>query len=291
MNVLVIGGSGFLGSHIADALSAANHTVTIFDIKPSVWASSSQIVVVGNISDECSLEREIKKSDVVYHMAGVADIAKAEADPLVTISDNIMGSAKVIDLCAKHSVRLMYGSTMYVYSKHGSFYRASKQAVETLIEVFHEQKALQYTILRFGSLYGPRAQSWNGLRRIVSEMINNNKIEFGGTGEEKREYINVVDAARMSVDLLSSAYLSKAITLTGIQVLTQSELLKMIKEILGTDVSISFNPESMTSHAHYKLTPYQYVPKSSTKLISSEYIDIGQGILELISELSEVSEN
>ena len=289
MNVLVIGGSGFLGSHIADALSAGNHTVTIFDIKSSAWASNSQTVVVGDISDQVLLEREIRKSDVVYHMAGIADIAEAEADPLLTISDNIMGSAKVISLCAKHSVRLMYGSTIYVYSKHGSFYRASKQAVETLIEVFHEKNGLQYTILRFGSLYGPRAQSWNGLRRIVSEMINNKKIEFGGTGGEKREYINVVDAARMSVDLLGAEYLSKAITLTGIQVLTQAELLEMIKEILGTDVSVTFNPES-TSHAHYKLTPYQYVPKSSTKHISSEYVDIGQGILELISELSDVPE-
>jgi UDP-glucose 4-epimerase len=289
MNVLVIGGSGFLGSHIADALSAGNHTVTIFDIKSSAWASNSQTVVVGDISDQALLEREIRKSDVVYHMAGIADIAEAEADPLLTISDNIMGSAKVISLCAKHSVRLMYGSTIYVYSKHGSFYRASKQAVETLIEVFHEKNGLQYTILRFGSLYGPRAQSWNGLRRIVSEMINNKKIEFGGTGGEKREYINVVDAARMSVDLLGAEYLSKAITLTGIQVLTQAELLEMIKEILGTDVSVTFNPES-TSHAHYKLTPYQYVPKSSTKHISSEYVDIGQGILELISELSDVPE-
>ena len=125
MNVLVIGGSGFLGSHIADALSADNHSVTIFDVKSSAWASNSQTVVVADISDQPLLEREIRKADVVYHMAGIADIAEAKTDPLQTISDNIMGSAKVISLCAKHSVRLMYGSTIYVYSKHGSFYRAS----------------------------------------------------------------------------------------------------------------------------------------------------------------------
>ena len=119
-------------------------------------------------------------------------------------------------------------------------------------------------------------------------MIKNKKIEFGGSGREKREYIHVIDAARMSVELLSSDYLSKAVTLTGIQVLTQGELLEMIKEILGVDVAVTFNPES-TSHAHYKLTPYQYVPKSSIKHISSEYVDIGQGILELISEISNES--
>ena len=63
----------------------------------------------------------------------------------------------------------------------------------------------------------------------------------------------------------------------------------MIVEIMDTDVAVEFDTES-TSYTHYKLTPYQYVPKSSTKHISSEYIDIGQGILELISELSNDTE-
>lgn len=288
MKALVIGGSGFLGSHISDALSESNYAVKIYDLNPSEWIKENQSFVQGDISDLVALEKEIKNADIVYHMAGIADIAESNNDPLQTISDNIMGSANIISLCAKHSVRLMYGSTIYVYSKHGSFYRASKQAVETLIEVFHEEKNLRYTILRFGSLYGPRSQTWNGLRRIVTEMINKKEIKFGGTGREKREYIHVLDAARMSVELLSDEYLSKAVTLTGIQVLSQAELLETIKEIMGTDISISFNEDS-TSHAHYKLTPYQYVPKSSIKHISSEYVDIGQGILELISEISNES--
>lgn len=65
-------------------------------------------------------------------------------------------------------------------------------------------------------------------------------------------------------------------------------MLDIIVEILGEDIPVTFNPES-SSHAHYKLTPYQYIPKSSTKVISKEYVDIGQGILELILELSEGS--
>jgi nucleoside-diphosphate-sugar epimerase len=126
----------------------------------------------------------------------------------------------------------MYGSTVYVFSKHGSFYRASKQSVETLIEVFHEKQGLRYTIIRYGSLYGPRSQPWNGLRRIVNEMVTKKKIVFGGTGKEKREYIHVIDASKMSVDLLDESYLEKAVTLTGIQVLSQSELLEMVAEIM-----------------------------------------------------------
>jgi len=288
MNILVIGGSGFIGSHIADALSLAGHNVVIFDIQPSQWLLKSQKMVVAGMSDIELLNKYIATSDAVYHMAAIADIKEADDNPLKTIEDNIMGSAKIIDLCAKHSVKLMYGSTIYVYSKHGSFYRASKQAVETLIETYHEQCGLEYTILRYGSLYGPRAQSWNGLTRLVSEMLENKKIRYGGTGEERREYIHVIDAAKMSVDVLDDKYNNKAITLTGIQILTSSELLHMIAEIVNEDINISFDKTSK-SHNHYTLTPYQYTPKSSIKIISNEYVDIGQGILELIDDISSVN--
>jgi len=285
MNTLVIGGSGFLGSHIADELTSCGHNVTIFDVEPSLWVNKNQKFVEGDILDLIALEKEISKTDVVYHMAAISDINEAELDPLKTISHNIIGSTNIISLCSKHSVRLMYGSTVYVYSKHGSFYRASKQSVETLIEVFHEKQGLHYTIIRYGSLYGPRSQPWNGLKRIVNEMVTKKKIVFGGTGKEKREYIHVIDASKMSIELLDESYLEKAVTLTGIQVLSQSELLEMVAEIMNTDVLIDYDIESR-SHSHYKLTPYQYVPKSSIKLISKEYIDIGQGILELISEIT-----
>ncbi len=286
MKILVIGGSGFLGSHIADELSNRKHDVTIYDQKDSEWANKKQKIVKGDISNSALLEKEISKVDIVFHMAGISDIGESSQKPLETISENIIGSSIIMSLCAKYSVRFMYGSTVYVYSKHGSFYRASKQSVETLIDVFHEKFGLDFTILRYGSLYGPRSQSWNGVKRIVSEMLKNKKITFNGTGTEKREYIHVNDAAKMSVDLIDDSYKHKAVTVTGLQVLTQAELLEMISEIMDEKIEIRYKEESEIE-AHYNQTPYQYVPKRSLKIVPNEYIDIGQGILELISELSE----
>ena len=286
MKVLVIGGSGFLGSHISDELSLRNHEVVIFDRHPSSWIKENQKMIVGEISFGGLLEEEISKTDIVFHMAGIADIEESNTNALETIQENIINSSIVMQLCSQHSVRFMYGSTVYVYSKHGSFYRASKQTVETLIEVFHEEKNLDYTILRYGSLYGPRSQKWNGVKKIVSEIIKNKKLIFNGSGREKREYIHVSDAAKMSVDLIDESYKQKAITITGLQILTQSELIEMIIEIIGEDIEVKFNKNSEIK-AHYNLTPYQYVPKRSLKLVPSQYIDLGQGILELISELSQ----
>jgi UDP-glucose 4-epimerase len=238
-------------------------------------------MVVGDVGDSDLLKEYISSADVVYHMAAIADIAEASVDPVHTMQQNIMGSVNVIDSCARHSVRLMYGSTVYVYSKHGAFYRVSKQAVENIIETYADEMGLDYTILRYGSLYGPRSQQWNGLNRIVTEMVGNERIVFGGTGDERREYIHVKDAARMSVDVLSEKYIRKAVMLTGTQVLTSTELLSMIREVLQKDIDIKFDASS-SSHNHYTMTPYQYIPKSAVKIISEECVDIGQGILELI---------
>ena len=286
MKVLVIGGSGFIGSHITDELSSRNHEVVIFDKHPSSWIKKNQKMIVGEISLSGLLEEEISKTDVVFHMAGIADIEESSKNAIETIQENIVNSSIVMELCSQHLVRFMYGSTVYVYSKHGSFYRASKQSVETLIEVFHEEKNLDYTILRYGSLYGPRSQKWNGVKKIVSEIVENKKIIFRGSGKEKREYIHVSDAAKMSVDLMDESYKQKAITITGLQILSQSELIEMIIEIIGKDVEVKFN-ENSDIEAHYNQTPYQYVPKRSLKLVPSEYIDLGQGILELVSELTQ----
>tara|TARA_S200000501_G_scaffold377156_1_gene434490 strand:+ start:417 stop:1283 length:867 start_codon:yes stop_codon:yes gene_type:complete len=286
MKVLVIGGSGFIGSHITDELSSRNHEVVIFDKHPSPWIKKNQKMVVGEISLSGLLEEEISKTDVVFHMAGIADIKESSTNAIETIQENVVNSSIVMELCSQYSVRFMYGSTVYVYSKHGSFYRASKQSVETFIEVFHEEKNLDYTILRYGSLYGPRSQKWNGVKKIVSEIVENKKIIFKGSGKEKREYIHVSDAAKMSVDLMDESYKQKAITISGLQILTQSELIEMIIEIIGKDVEVKFN-ENSDIEAHYNQTPYQYVPKRSTKLVPSEYIDLGQGILELVSELTQ----
>jgi len=290
MRVLVVGGSGFLGSHVSDELTAKGCNVTIFDREYSKWKSESQRMVIGDVLSSDSLDKEVSQSDAVYMLAAIADIGVSSKNPYNTINMNVLGSIKVIELCVKYNVRVIFGSTIYVYSAQGSFYRASKQAVEVLIETYESECNLNCTIVRYGSLYGPRAQKWNGLRRIVEEMVLNKEIIYGGTGKERREYIHVMDAAKMSVDILDDKYIGKSITLTGVQVLTSTDLLEMISEIISKDIRIKFD-ESNSTHSHYKLTPYQYLPKSSIKLISTEYRDIGEGLLELISEVYSSMDN
>jgi UDP-glucose 4-epimerase len=282
---VVIGGSGFLGSHLADALTEAGYAVSIFDVRHSPWLRPDQEMISGDIRDEKALSECVAGARYVYHLAGIADIGEAARSPRATVEHNIIGSTAVLDCCLRAKVeRILFASTLYVYSQQGSFYRVSKQAVELLIEAYHERYGLEYTILRFGSLYGPRAQEWNGLKRYVTQAVREGRIDYQGSGEERREYIHVIDAARLSVEALALDYANQYLTLTGTQILNSGELLRMIQEILGGKVEIAFNPEQRNPE-HYELTPYRFTPRVARKIVPNVFVDIGQGILDLVEEV------
>lgn len=284
---VVIGGSGFMGSHIADELTNSGYAVTIFDYKQSPYLQSGQKMVIGNILDEKAIADCIKGSQYVYHLAGIADIGEAAADPVETVRNNILGTTFALEACRKWKVkRFVFASTVYVYSQQGSFYRASKQASESLIEVYKEKFGLDYTILRYGSLYGPRSQKWNGLRRYVDQALRNGKIIYDGTGEELREFIYVIDAARLSVLALNPKYANICLTLTGTQTLRLKELFYMVQEIIGKPLDIKF-AASKKNLDHYITTPYRYTPKQALKMVPETFVDIGQGILALIEEINQ----
>jgi UDP-glucose 4-epimerase len=289
--VVVIGGSGFVGSHTADELSMRGYEVVIYDRKKPSQLQDGQSFVIGDLLDYTAVVECVTGAKILYHFGGIADIDEARSRPFDTISANVMGTATVLKAAQMASVeRLLFASTMYVYSPFGSFYRATKQASEILIEAYSEEYGIDFTFLRFGSLYGPRAQDWNGLRRYIEEVVRTGKLQYAGTGDERREYIHVKDAARLSVDVLDSQYKNRAVTVTGSQVLRSTDLIDMIFEIAGVPKEVNFLPTGRKQY-HYTTTPYRYTPKKSQKIVPEGFIDIGEGILEIVEEIHEENED
>jgi UDP-glucose 4-epimerase len=285
--VVVIGGAGFMGSHTADELTKKGYDVTVFDCVKSQWINERQKMVVGDILDVELLIEVVRNAQYVYHFAGVADISVAKQNPSQTINLNIMGVTNALEAAVQAEVdRFIYASTMYVYSSHGSFYRASKQCAETIIDAYHDAFDLDYTLLRYGSLYGRRAQKWNGLRKYVEQVVKEGKINYRGSGKERREYIHAEDAARLSVNVLDKAHKNRAITVTGHQILSSEVLIDMIFEIANVKRDVIFSSENINLD-HYETTPYRYTPKNAMKLVPDEFVDIGQGILEIVEHTYE----
>jgi len=284
MKAIVFGGSGFLGSHVADALTSAGYETIIFDIKKSPYLQKGQAMFVGNILDKEAVGKAVAGCEVVYNFAGMADIEEAHLKPLETVENNILGNTIILEACRLSQVkRFVFASTVYVYSDAGSFYRSSKQACELIIENYHEVFGLPYTILRYGSLYGPRAGETNWVYKTLKQAVTEGKITRYGDGEEIREYIQVEDAARCSVMILAKEFENQSVIITGYQPIRVKDIMIMIREMLGNKIELEFLPTD--SGLHYEITPYIFSPKIARRFVSNSYLDLGQGLLQCLEEV------
>jgi UDP-glucose 4-epimerase len=284
--VCVFGGSGFLGSHVADRLSESGYSVKIFDREPSPWIRSDQEMIVGDLLCVEEVMNAVSDTQIVFNFAALADLNQGMSKPLETIRINVLGNANVLEACIAHKIiRFIYASTVYVHSRDGGFYRCSKQAAEQYVEEYQRAYGLDYTILRYGSLYGPRSDIGNGLYRIVKNAVESGIVRYEGSAEALREYIHVEDAALASVATLGDDFRNKSVVLTGQEPMRVMDLLKMLAEILGYENEIEF--VDLYQAGHYVRTPYAYQPKLGKKYIPPIHVDLGHGLLQLITQIQD----
>lgn len=284
--VVVFGGSGFLGSHVADALSDAGYRVRLFDQKKSPFLREDQEMIIGDIRDNAKVCDAVRGCAYVYNFAGMADLDDASTKPQDTIDLNVTGNVNVMEAALKAGVkRFIYASTIYVYSDKGGFYRASKQASELYIEEYHRRFGLDFTILRYSTLYGPRADERNSIYRYLKQALAGEKIEVYGSGRQVRDYVHVRDAARLSVDILDERYENRHLIISGHHPIKFQDMILLMGEMLGKEIKVI--PSQKASLAHYDYTPYSFTPKIGHKLTNHLYLDMGQGLLECLQEIHE----
>ena len=285
MKIVVLGGSGFIGSHVADALSRKGHKVTIFDKKKSRWLRDDQKMIVGDIFNYNALENAIRSNKIVYNFAALSDMNQAMHEPLSCAKVNILGTVQALNLCLKYKVRrFIHASSIYATSSQGGFYSCSKRAAEDYLVEFNKSYKLNYTILRFGSVYGPRSDKNNGIRIILDKAISQKKIIYLGNKKAVRKYINVFDAAKACVEILKSRYENKCVVLTGPKSIKISELLKFLAKILNINSKIIFKDEKGNT-GHYIKTPNLYEAKKGRGLLLRSRINFHDGLLSLIQDI------
>jgi UDP-glucose 4-epimerase len=292
VKAIVFGGSGFVGSHVADALSDAGHEVTVADVVPSQHLREGQRFADCDVTDFEAVRAAVAGHDAVYHFAGLADIGEARDRARETALVNVQGTVNLLEAARIAGARrFVFASTIYVVGESGSFYRVSKQAAELYVEEYEREYGLAYTILRFGTLYGRRADAKNSIHRYLRQALAERKIVAYGTGDELREYIHVADAARLSAEILADEYANQHLILAGHHPLRFRELLTLIREIVGEDVELDVRADPDDEHlsrlyaGHYSVTPYAFRPRLSRKLVSTSYVDIGEGLLDVLHEI------
>ncbi len=284
MRIIVFGGSGFLGSYVVDELIARGHEVSVFDCQRSSHNNSRANVILGDLLDSAAVTNAVQGHQIVYNFAGLADLNDSVDRPVETVRLNVMGNLNVLEACRRHDVsRFVYASSVYVHSRKGAFYGASKKSSELLIEQYGELYGLDYTIIRYGSVYGERANSSNRIYRIIRQALTEDKVTFAGDGSEEREYIHGRDAAKLSADILDSRFKNQNVTLTGVERFRYSDLLGMLKEMMNGKIEIEMLDQDYKGH--YTITPYSFSPSVGVKLVNNPSIDFGQGMLECIEHV------
>lgn len=284
MKITVLGGSGFIGSHVADELSRRGHKVTIFDKKKSKWVTNNQKMLIGDIFNYKMLEKAIKGSQIVYNFAALADLDRAMKEPLISARTNILGTVHALNLCHKYNIkRFIHASSIYANSSQGGFYSCSKRAADDYVQEFNKSYKINYTILRFGSVYGLRSDKSNGLRKIIDKAVWHNKIIYQGSKKAVREYINVLDAAYASAEVLKKIYKNKCIILTGSKTLKIRDFLKLLSKNLNINSKIIF--KNKKNSPHYIKSPNLYKMIKGKKFKFKKTINFEDGIRSLIREI------
>lgn len=283
--IVVFGGSGFIGSHVSDKLAELGHEVLIYDLKESNYLGKNKNLVIGDLLDFDLVLESTKNAEAVYNFSALADLNLALDEPFKTININILGNSHILEACRQNKVkRFIFASSVYVNSIEGGFYGCSKKSAEIFVEEYQKRFGLDYTILRFGSLYGPRSNLSNGLKKIITKALKNKILSYEGDKESIREYIHVRDAAIAAVDALDNKFKNKKIIITGHQSVKVIELLNMLAEIMQIPQSkIQVNKSDY--EGHYVRSPYNYESNLAIKYLPETYIDLGEGLLETIKEI------
>ncbi|MEW6407130.1 MAG: NAD-dependent epimerase/dehydratase family protein [Patescibacteria group bacterium] len=290
MKATVFGGAGFLGRHIVNKLSKMGYFIKVLDTNTSNRINAKNIEYIkGSILDDKAIKKALEGSNVVFHLAALADIDRSSKEPINTIDINIGGLVRCLDAASKLGVkRFIYASSVYVTGTMGSFYRVSKLAGEELCKVYHEEYGLPYSIVRYGSLYGEDANEWNFISRICKQLIENKKYVYYGNGKEIREFIHIVDAAEGSIKVSrDEKFENKTVLITGHQKMNMEEFFELVKEIMNGEIEIRYSMDIEYRERHYNVTPYRFQPEVPLRINMDQYIDINEGIIACLAKAKE----
>lgn len=290
--ILVIGSSGFIGKHLVWELEKhKDFIVTAADIAVESFSKATSIACDILDAENINTIFEKVKPNFVYNLAGFSNLSYANEHPKKVIELNILGNLNILEACYKYNTeRFIYASSAYAVGDAGGFYGFSKAHSEKLVELYQQQFGLNFTILRYGSIYGSTASHNNYIYNLISDAIKSGEINHDSDGEEVREYIHVDDVARLSVDILcDNKYENSHLILTGQERYKRKELFETINEIMGNTLKISY--ADTTISGRYKSTPYSFKTQQHLKLTANPFVDLGQGLTECIASIQQNEES
>ena len=252
--MLVTGGSGFIGSHVVDALVRRGYEPRIFDLRESPHHAPGEVDIrIGDATDVAALTTAMDGCEAVIHLAAMADVGHVRDDPVGAERLNSHATSAVLEAARATNVRrVVYGSTIWVYSDcepaevdestplahPAHLYSATKLAGELYCRSYSELYGVDCTILRFGIPYGPRARVAAVVPAMVERALAGEPLTIAGDGSQSRRFVYVGDLAAGVVAALWPEAANRVYNLAGTETTTIAEIAHTVKDLLGDDVEI-----------------------------------------------------
>jgi UDP-glucose 4-epimerase len=231
--MLITGGAGFIGSHLAEALLDQGHHVTVIDdLSTGRFENIAHLVdhpcfnfVIDSITNELVMDRLVSESRIVFHLAAAVGVRLIVEKPVHTIETNVMGTEAVLRTARRYRAKVMVASTSEVYGKGNRVpfsegddvvlgptsrrrwsYAATKMVDEFLSLAYHQEDGLPVVIMRLFNTVGPRQTGRYGMviPRFVDQALRGENITVYGDGKQSRCFMHVEDAVKAILALATS---------------------------------------------------------------------------------------
>lgn len=308
MQVLVTGGAGFIGSHIVDVLLSKGFSVSVLDNLSTGKMENLDPranFYHGELDDEKLLEQimERERPEVVIHQAAQASVPRSVDNPVYDAGVNVVGSIKLLEACRKGGVRkVIYASTAAVYGNPRylpvdedhpvtllSPYGISKYTVEQYLKIYNSLYGLDFTVLRYANVYGPRqdAAGEGGVVSIFADrLLSGNAPEIFGDGKQTRDFVYVKDVAAANAAALDRAGGQVLNVSTGIAT-SVKELFEIMREMAGSSLDARYGPERAGDIKH----SYLENARARRLLEWKPRFDLEKGLKETINYLTSYNIN
>ena len=264
--VLITGGAGFIGSHLADALLAKGHAVRILDDLSTGKRSNLALnnprieLIVGDVADAALVSRAAEGCKAVVHLAAVASVQASVDDPVRTHQSNFIGTLNVCEAMRQAGIkRVVFASSAAVYGNNGEGqaisediakapltpYASDKLASEYYLEFYARQHGLEPAIFRFFNIFGPRqdpSSPYSGVISIFAERAQKGlPIAVFGNGEQTRDFFYVGDVVKLLMQALELPQVEAGAVNVGLNKATSlNQLLAALAEVVGTAPAVTY---------------------------------------------------
>lgn len=258
MRYLVLGGTGFIGSHLVDELAAGGNSVRVFSrglTQQANWPRGGEVErFSGDFSDAASVEKAVRGCNVVFHLVSTTLPKSSNEDPLFDLETNVGDTLKLLETVRRNAVeRIVFissGGTVYgrpratpIPETHPTdpicAHGVSKLAVEKYLHLYHALHRLDYRVLRVSNAYGDRQRAdraQGAIAVFLSKALRGEGIEIWGDGSTVRDYVYVADVARALVKAAHHQGASKVFNVGTGRGTSLNELVTVIEKACGREI-------------------------------------------------------